>query len=199
VAASLKPFLALALALALSSCTQFENVMASIPVFSFLRDAPSFDPYEAPRPAPPHSVPYSTPAGDSPGPISTAPLITDAALTAFGARTTNPLAANDTAVLSRGKVMYDRHCFVCHGPQGTGGGPIVGAGKFPPLVPNLALPKAVNYTDGYIYGIITAGRGLMPAYGPRTNNLERWAIVNYVRQLQRQAGAAPAPAAPAGR
>jgi hypothetical protein len=32
----------------------------------------------------------------------------------------------------------------------------------------------------------------MPSYGPRTNHLERWAIVEYVRSLS---GAAPAPAA----
>ena len=184
-------------AIMLSGCTQFENAMASIPVFSFLREAPFFDPYEAPRPAPPNSVPFASPAGDVPGPIVSTALVTDAGLTAFGATVQNPLAANDTAALSRGKVMFDRHCMVCHGPQASGGGPIVGPGKFPPLVPNLMLPQTVNRSDGYLYGIIAAGRGLMPAYGPRMNHLERWATVNYLRQLQRGGAAAPAPAAPA--
>ena len=31
----------------------------------------------------------------------------------------------------------------------------------------------------------------MPAYGPRTTVTERWAIVNYVRQLQGAPAAAP--------
>lgn len=185
----------LGLLLLTSGCTQFENAMASIPVFSFLRNAPFFDPYEAPRPAPPNSVPFSSPAGDVPGPIVSTALVTDAGLTAFGATVQNPLAANDTAALSRGKVMFDRHCMVCHGPQGSGGGPIVGPGKFPPLVPNLMLPQTVNRSDGYLYGVIAAGRGLMPAYGPRMNHLERWATVNYLRQLQRGGAAAAAPTA----
>ena len=183
-------------AILLSGCTQFENAMASIPVFSFLRDAPFFDPYEAPRPAPPNSVPFLSPAGESPGPIVSTAIVTDAGLTSFGARVQNPLAASDTAALNRGKIMFDRHCMVCHGTQGSGGGPIVGPGKFPPLVPNLMLPQTVNRSDGYLYGIIAAGRGLMPAYGPRMNHLERWATVNYLRQLQRAGGAAVPAAAP---
>jgi mono/diheme cytochrome c family protein len=186
---------ALAVALASAGCTQFENAMASVPVFSFLRNAPFFDPYEAPRPAPPNSVPFLSPAGDVPGPIVTTALVTDAGLIAFGERTPNPLPMSDTAALSYGKVMFDRHCSVCHGPQGSGGGTIVGPGKFPPIVPNLMLSKAVALSDGYIYGIIAAGRGLMPAYGARMNHMERWATVNYLRQLQRTGAVAPAPAA----
>ena len=185
--------LCLAAALAVAGCTRFENVMASIPVFSFLRDAPSLDPYESPRPAPPNAVPYASPAGDIPPPITP----TAAGLEAFGATARNPLATNDTTALRVGQVMYDRHCGVCHGPQGTGDGPIVGPGKFPPLVPNLTQPITVGRTDGYLYAVIAVGRSLMPSYGPRMTNNERWATVNYVRQLQRQAGAAPAlPAAP---
>ena len=178
--------IALVLALGNSACTRFENVMASIPVFSFLRNAPSFDPYEAPRPAPYGSVPFNTPAGESLGPLEA----TEVALTEFGTRVQNPLAANDTAALRTGQVMFDRHCLVCHNADGKGNGPIVGPGKFP-MGPNLTLPVTVARTDGYIYAIVRAGRGLMPAYGPRMSHLERWAVVNYVRQLQRSAGAQP--------
>jgi mono/diheme cytochrome c family protein len=87
---------------------------------------------------------------------------------------------------------------VCHGPQGQGDGTIVGQDRYPALAPNLTLPASVARTDGYIYAIIRVGRGIMPAYGPRTSHLERWAIVNYVRQLQQSAGAAPAAQPPAG-
>jgi mono/diheme cytochrome c family protein len=173
--------LALAFALALSGCTQFEDAMASIPVFSFMRNAPSFDPYEAPRPAPYGSVPYDTPAGESLGPLEA----TEAGLNEFAARIANPLAAGDTLALRAGKVMFERNCAVCHGDLGRGDGPLIGPGKFP-LAPDLTLPATVQRTDGYIYAVIRAGRGLMPAYGPRMNHLERWATVMYVRQLQAQ-------------
>jgi mono/diheme cytochrome c family protein len=182
----------LVLGLVNGACTRFENVMASIPVFSFLRDAPFFDPYEAPRPAPYGSVPFNTPAGESLGPLEA----TEAGLNEFAGRVTNPLAANDTLALRAGEVMFQRHCAVCHNADGKGNGPIVGQGKFP-MGPNLTLPVTVGRSDGYIYGIIRAGRGLMPSYGPRMTHLERWATVNYVRQLQRAAGGQPqaAPAA----
>ena len=184
--------LVLVLGLSNAACTRFENVMASIPVFSFLRNAPSFDPYEAPRPAPYGSVPFITPAGESLGPLEA----TETGLTEFAGRITNPLAANDTLALRHGGVMFQRHCAVCHNADGKGNGPIVGQGKFP-MGPNLTLPITVGRSDGYIYAVIRAGRGLMPSYGPRMSHLERWAVVNYVRQLQRAAGGQPQPAAPA--
>jgi mono/diheme cytochrome c family protein len=189
--------LALALALALLSggCTRFENAMASIPVFSFMRNSPAIDPYEAPRPAPPHSVPFSSPAGNAPAPMAN----TDSALRAFGATAVNPLSTTDSIAMKLGQVMYDRHCSVCHGPQGHGDGSVINKpgeqGKFP-FAPNLTLPMTAERTDGYLYGIIDVGRGLMPPYGPRMSDLERWATVNYVRQLQRASGANAAPPAP---
>ncbi|MGH8437152.1 MAG: c-type cytochrome [Pseudomonas sp.] len=178
-----------------SGCTRFENVMASIPVFSFLRNSPGIDPYEMPRPAPPNAVPYASPAGDVPLPITP----TVAGMDAFAATAVNPLPATDTTVLQAGKVMFERFCSVCHGPQGGGNGPILNApgetGKVP-VAPNLMLPTTVGRNDGYLYAVIAVGRGLMPAYGARMSNTERWATVNYLRHLQRQSGAAAAPAAP---
>jgi hypothetical protein len=50
-------------------------------------------------------------------------------------------------------------------------------------------------TDGYIYGMIRVGRGLMPPYGHQVAHFDRWNIVNYVRQLQRNAGTPGMPAA----
>jgi mono/diheme cytochrome c family protein len=183
----------LVLSVMLAGCTRFENAMATIPVFSFLRNAPFFDPYEAPRPAPYGSVPFNTPAGESLGPLEA----TESALNEFAGRIRNPYQANDTAALRTGQVMFERHCGVCHNNDGKGNGPIVGQGKFP-MGPNLTLPATVGRSDGYIYGVIRAGRGLMPSYGPRMTHLERWATVIYLRELQRASGAQPAQtAAPA--
>ena len=186
--------LALELALSgpISGCTRIENELAKIPVFSMLRNAPFFDPYEAPRPAPYGSVPFNTPAGESLGPLEA----TEAGLNEFGGRIRNPLAANDTLALRAGQLMFERHCAVCHNADGKGNGPIVGPGKFP-MGPNLTLPVTNGRTDGYLYAIIRAGRGLMPAYGPRMTHLERWATVNYLRQLQRAAGGQTQPVTPA--
>jgi mono/diheme cytochrome c family protein len=62
---------------------------------------------------------------------------------------------------------------------------------------NLAGPMSGTgmRTDGYIYGMIRVGRGLMPPYGHQVAHFDRWNIVNYVRQLQRSAGTPGMPAA----
>lgn len=181
------------LTIALSGCTKIDNALAKVPIFAFLHEAPSFDPYEHPLPAPPGAVPFQSPAGEVLPPQEA----TEVALNAFAASPygRNPYAANDPAVLALGQVMYERHCAVCHGQQGGGDGPLVGPGKFP-SVPALTSGTALGRPDGYVYAIIRAGRGLMPSYGGRTTHTERWAIVNYVKSLQAAAGGAQPAAQP---
>ncbi|HUG39373.1 MAG TPA: cytochrome c [Longimicrobiales bacterium] len=177
-------------ALALSGCTRIEDMMAAVPILNFMREAPFFDPYEAPRPAPPNSVPVESPAGEWEPTIPTP--VTEAALQAFAARVSNPLPM-DTAVLARGEHVYLSYCSVCHGSRGEGNGPIVdpAAGKFP-LGPSLTIPTTVGRSDGYIYAVVKAGRGLMPSYR-RIPPRDRWAVVSYLRQLQEQDAAQGGP------
>lgn len=183
--------LAFALALAGSGCTQVDDFWATIPFLSMMRDAPSYDPYEMPRPAPEHSVPFQSPMGEILPPIPP----TDAGLRAFAAEHTNPFAA-DSASLARGQAMYERYCLVCHGPEGAGRqtGPVTATGAYPAIAPPVSQGNAVGLPDGYLYGIIRVGRGLMPPYGDRVSHTDRWHIVNYVRQLQQGGQAAPAQA-----
>jgi len=175
---------------ALGACTKIDNTLAKVPIFAFMHDAPSFDPYEHPLPPAPGSVPFESPAGEVLPPLQG----DETSLRAFAAspQGQNPLAANDPIALEMGKLMYDRHCSVCHGPQGAGDGSIVGGTGLPQgFVPPLSSGNALTLPDGYIYGVIRAGRGRMPAYGPRTTHIERWAIVSYVNSLQGQGGAVP--------
>jgi mono/diheme cytochrome c family protein len=182
-----------ALLLTPTACTQIDNALASVPVFAFLRESPGFDAHENPRPAPPGSVPFEAALGEILPPLEG----TSAALEAFAATPAgiNPLGRDDAAALEIGRVMYERHCAVCHGVTGLGDGPVIGPGKFP-LAPSLVSGPALGLSDGYVYGIIRAGRGLMPAYGGRISHLERWTIVNYLHALQAGAGVTATPAAP---
>ena len=173
--------LAASLALGTGGCTRIDNALASVPFLAFMRNSPAFDPYEAPRPAPPGSVPYNSPAGELLPPM----VGTDSALNAFaaGPHGQNPLAPDDSAALVLGELMFNRHCAVCHGETGQGNGPAIGPTKFP-FAPNIAAAPTTERPDGYIYAIIRAGRGLMPSYGARIPDIQRWAIVNYVRRLE---------------
>lgn len=174
-----------------TGCTKIENVLARVDFLAFMHSSPSIDPYEMPRPAPPGSVPSRDPFGVAPyASGNTVPALQDLA-----ARATNPLQPGDTAGLAHGRVMFERHCAVCHGPQGLGNGPILGPGRFP-MAPSLVTPAVQGYSDGYVYAVVRMGRGLMPAYGPRMTERERWQVVSYVRSLAGQAAApAAAPAA----
>lgn len=123
---------------------------------------------------------------------------------------TNPLPRT-AEVLGRGQRVFMTYCVVCHGPKGDGQGYIVP--KFP-MPPVLFSDKVVNWPDGRIFHVISRGQNLMPSYASQILPEDRWAVIYYVRALQRAArptaedlassgqnppaGAAPAGAAPAG-
>jgi mono/diheme cytochrome c family protein len=110
----------------------------------------------------------------------------------------NPLRGNAEAV-ARGQLMFDRACSVCHGPAGAGDGQVVKKAvgrdgkeyaRFP-YAPAINGAATAGRSDGYIYGVIAVGRGMMPSYGERLTHADRWAVVEYVRELQRRGGAGP--------
>ena len=111
-------------------------------------------------------------------PIQLAP--TPANVRAMGQRFQNPVAQTAES-LERGRDRYDIFCALCHGAQGAGDGPIAAA---MPIVPSLVSLQVRGYNDGYIYAIITNGRGLMKQYRQRVRGNDRWHIVNYIRVLQ---------------
>jgi hypothetical protein len=66
--------------------------------------------------------------------------------------------------------------------------------------PSLHSDKVRTAPDGFIFGVITNGSGLMPSYKWPIPAEDRWAIVAHLRTLQQEriaeSGGAP-PAAPA--
>ncbi|MCI0530874.1 MAG: cytochrome c [candidate division Zixibacteria bacterium] len=99
----------------------------------------------------------------------------------------NPLPTN-MEVLETGRKYFNNYCIVCHGPTGDGKGYIVP--RFPEP-PSLLTEKIMNWEDGRIFHMITAGRGNMPAYAAQLQPMQRWAIVHYVRALIRAAHPTP--------
>ena len=107
---------------------------------------------------------------------------------------TIPITA-DEAVLERGKQRYTIYCQPCHDARGDGKGILFQRGNVPTAT--FHQEKMLKYTDGQIFDIMSNGSGLMPAYKWPIPPADRWAIVAYIRGLQRdrQARAASAPAA----
>jgi mono/diheme cytochrome c family protein len=84
------------------------------------------------------------------------------------------------ASLLNGRKYYSINCAVCHGDAGMGDGL---ATKYGMPGINLITDVTKARTDGYIFGIIRNGRGLMPPYN-RIEEPDRWDVVNYLRALQ---------------
>ena len=87
-------------------------------------------------------------------------------------------------VLERGKKMFEIYCAVCHGYTGHGDGPVVPPFPAPPKLVGPAA-ATVNWKDGMIFHMITMGRGQMKPYAAQVSVEDRWAIVHYIRLLQK--------------
>lgn len=96
---------------------------------------------------------------------------------------TIPVAASE-ALVSRGRERYGIYCEPCHDARGDGKGILFQRGNIPTA--NLHQEKILNYPDGFLFDVITNGLGLMPAYRWPIPPADRWAIVAYVRELQKE-------------
>ncbi|MEO6214318.1 MAG: cytochrome c [Vicinamibacterales bacterium] len=96
---------------------------------------------------------------------------------------TNPVT-KDEAALERGRQRYVIYCQPCHDARGDGKGILYQRGKVPTT--SFHDDKILKYADGQIFDVITNGVGLMPGYGWPIPPADRWAIIGYVRELQRK-------------
>jgi mono/diheme cytochrome c family protein len=105
--------------------------------------------------------------------------------------------AVDDALVERGRQRYGIYCQPCHDARGDGRGILFQRGNVPTAT--FHQEKILKYADGQIFDVITNGTGLMAGYRWPIPPADRWAIVAYVREMQRErlarAAAAPAPAA----
>jgi len=92
----------------------------------------------------------------------------------------NPVPADEVSI-QRGRILYDMHCQLCHGPQGHGDGAL--AGYFDRTPQNLAGAQISAEFDGSVYLTIGQGFGQMPSLAENLTPRERWDVINYVRTL----------------
>ena len=99
--------------------------------------------------------------------------------------TPNPLPVTQK-VLDLGKKRFDTYCSPCHGFYGKGDSRM--RGQFP-VPPTLHSQKVTNWKDANIYHVITNGQNTMPSYQSSISRDDRWAIIHYLRVLQRSQNA----------
>lgn len=84
----------------------------------------------------------------------------------------------------RGQERFNIYCSPCHDQSGAGRGTVVQRGYPPPV--DLTSERVRDMPDGEIFHVITNGARNMPAYRKQVQSEnDRWAIVAWVRTLQR--------------
>ncbi len=96
-------------------------------------------------------------------------------------------------LLETGRKRFEIVCGACHGLVGDGRSLVA---RNMSLRPPPSLHDNPDRPDGYYFQVISRGYGLMPSYAAELPVEERWAIVAYLRALQRsqRASLADAPA-----
>ena len=105
---------------------------------------------------------------------------------------TSPVADTPEA-LRKGRALFQRHCTVCHGAKGKGDGP---AGAEARDLTDPAVQRRL--TDGEIFWKVSTGRKkddemAMPAFARQISADDRWKLVRFVRTLEMETPASPAP------
>ena len=108
--------------------------------------------------------------------------------------------AIDTALVARGQDRFNIYCTPCHGYDGRGEGAVRQRAK---IVQDWVVRNLVETPDpdgkkivvaempnGQVFNTITNGKDTMMGYGAQIPAADRWAIVAYVRALQRAQNAA---------
>lgn len=136
----------------------------------------------------PHSMPYKLNGevlklnGKTVYPYDLSPVNTGVVPGTTNFVTVNPLPIT-RQLLDRGQQRFQINCMPCHGPAGDGKGITSKYGMVG--MANFHDKRLIDMPDGEIFNTITHGKNLMGAYGPNVEVEDRWAIIAYVRALER--------------
>jgi mono/diheme cytochrome c family protein len=154
------------------------------PRFKAQRPNPLFADGRAQRPEIPNTVAWQAARND--------PLFYEGRAADGWATRFPPQLELNEGFVRRGQERFTIYCAPCHGYDGAGGG-IVGQralelgtpGWNPPT--SLVAPDSIvrNQPHGQVFNTITRGVRTMPPYGDQIPERDRWAIIAYVRALQR--------------
>lgn len=100
----------------------------------------------------------------------------------------------DAKLMERGQDRYTVYCAPCHGAIGDGNGITKQYGMG--ATPSYHDARLRTMAEGEIFNTITNGKGNMLSYADKLPADDRWAVIAYVRALQRAAHATAADVPP---
>ncbi len=110
-----------------------------------------------------------------------------------GAELVNPLQPS-AQVLAHGRFVYENVCVTCHGEKGAGDGKVT---ALFPKPPSLMTQKVRDWPDGQLFHRPMRGQNSMPSHARQVDQNDAWAVVLWIREMQKVEPVAPPPAAPA--
>jgi mono/diheme cytochrome c family protein len=93
-------------------------------------------------------------------------------------------------LLDVGRSRFHIFCAACHGAGGYGGS-VVASNLAERRPPSLRSSAVRALPAGFFYDVIARGLGSMPSYAAQLPVEQRWAVVAYLKQLQRSPNAGP--------
>lgn len=83
-------------------------------------------------------------------------------------------------VIKTGDNVYQQNCKSCHGDPGK-----ANFARLDPLPVDPASSEFQSNTDGEIFYILRQGKGTMPSFASALSEMERWAVIAYIRSFNR--------------
>ena len=109
----------------------------------------------------------------------------------------NPYDSLTSVELAEAERLYLINCGICHGKNLDGNGPLWnnGNGPYSAAPKNLVGDASVtNMPDGQMFYSVTYGKNLMGSYASQLSRKQRWQVIYYIKQKQKEATKAAAPA-----
>lgn len=103
----------------------------------------------------------------------------------------SPMNSKDYLEASR---LYLVNCGICHGAKLDGMGPLYGGGNGPfTAAPKNFMDAAMKaMPEGTMFHSVTYGKNAMGSYASQLNTTQRWMIIAYIKDKQKNAGGTPA-------
>jgi len=149
------------------------NRMLRVPRYDIYEESTFFQDRMTMRKPPDGTVPFGA-SGHAPAFLHG--VDNGAFVTRFPLPLTEPL-------VDRGRSRFERTCSACHGMNGDGNEMVTRMMARP--APSLHLPRIRELPPGKVFYIVSNGYGLMPDYATQLGVEDRWAVVAYVKVLER--------------
>jgi mono/diheme cytochrome c family protein len=173
----------LLIALALAACDSRQNLAPPDLDLNRMREQPRYDVWEASPFFPSGGVMQAPPEDTVPRHASTVPEAVREGLEGGEPVALLPLPITEQ-LLAEGRRRYEITCAPCHGVDGSAR--TVVADNMPLVKPPSFHSETLRaLPPGRVFQVITNGYGMMPRYSWHLDVEQRWAVVAWVRVLQR--------------